>query len=159
MNTLCARHFPPACHLLTHLFQTPTTTLRDSFRTRLNLPDGKLAAIAGVHTFGDYLIFHHRFLHALRDAKLISPNIAGTINPIERRSHPDSRIHLTPSIVQKKIAAAIILAKAERKAMFVRNEFCRATSSFRQIPAWTGNFSYQNTTPAKRFVLVKVTAN
>lgn len=43
--------------------------------------------------------------------------------------------------------------------MFVRNEFCRATSSFRQIPAWTGNFSYQNTTPAKRFVLVKVTAN
>jgi hypothetical protein len=76
-------------------------------RTRLNLPEGKLAAIAGVHTFGDYLIFHphlhilaadglfdsqgrfhcmraedlapaielfrHRFLHALRDAKLISP--------------------------------------------------------------------------------------
>gem|GEM_PF-1256792 len=94
-------------HLLTHLFHTATETLRDSFRTRLNLPDGKLAAIAGVHTFGDYLIFHphlhvlaadglfdaqgrfhcmpaedlapaielfrHRFLHALRDAKLISP--------------------------------------------------------------------------------------
>ena len=26
-----------------------------TFRSRLNLPDGKLAAIAGVHTFGDYL--------------------------------------------------------------------------------------------------------
>jgi hypothetical protein len=94
-------------HLLTHLFHTATETLRDSFRTRLNLPDGKLAAVAGVHTFGDYLIFHphlhvlaadglfdaqgrfhcmpaedlapaielfrHRFLQALRDAKLISP--------------------------------------------------------------------------------------
>ena len=93
--------------LLTHLFHTATETLRDAFRTRLALPDGKLGAIAAVHTFGDYLIFHphlhvlaadglfasdgrfhsmpvedlapaielfrHRFLHALREAKLISP--------------------------------------------------------------------------------------
>lgn len=86
---------------------TATETLCDAFRTRLNLPDGKLGAIAAVHTFGDYLIFHphlhvlaanglfapdghfhcmpaedldpaielcrHRFLHALRETKLISP--------------------------------------------------------------------------------------
>ena len=94
--------------LLTHLFHTATTTLQDAFRTRLNLPQGRIGAIAALHTFGDYLIFHphlhilaadglftpggrfhcmpiedlaptielfsHRFLHALHDAKLISPS-------------------------------------------------------------------------------------
>ncbi len=94
-------------HLLTHLFHTATVTLQDAFRTRLDLPDGRIGAVAAVHTFGDYLIYHphlhllaadglftpdgtfhcmpeesmasaielfrHRFLHALRDAKLISP--------------------------------------------------------------------------------------
>jgi hypothetical protein len=94
-------------HLLTHLFHTATSTLQDAFRTRLGLPRGRIGAIAGVHTFGDYLIYHphlhvlaadgiftpdgrfhcmpaedlapaielfrHRFLHTLRDAKLISP--------------------------------------------------------------------------------------
>ena len=38
--------------LLTHLFHTATETLRDAFRIRLKLPDGKLGAIAPVHTFG-----------------------------------------------------------------------------------------------------------
>jgi hypothetical protein len=94
-------------HLLTHLFHTATSTLEEAFRTRLNLPDGRIGAVAAVHTFGDYLIFHphlhilaadglfapdgtfhcmpeeslapaielfrHRFLHALREAGLISP--------------------------------------------------------------------------------------
>ena len=94
-------------HLLTHLFHTATATLQDAFRTRLDLPDGRIGAVAAVHTFGDYLIFHphlhilaadglftpdgtfhcmpqesmapaielfrHRFLHALREAGLISP--------------------------------------------------------------------------------------
>ena len=32
--------------------------LRDWFRERLDLPDGQLAAIAAVQTFGDYLVFH-----------------------------------------------------------------------------------------------------
>ena len=45
-------------HLLTHLFHTATTCLRDAFRTLLNLPDGRLAAAAAVHTFGDYLLFN-----------------------------------------------------------------------------------------------------
>lgn len=92
---------------LTILFRTATECLRDHFRARLDLPEGKLGAIAAVHTFGDYLIFHphlhvlaadglfapdgtfhcmpaedlapaielfrHRFLRALREARLISP--------------------------------------------------------------------------------------
>ena len=40
--------------LLTHLFRTATSTLRDSFRARLGLPDGRIGAVAAVHTFGDY---------------------------------------------------------------------------------------------------------
>lgn len=93
--------------LLSLLFHTATESLRDHFRARLDLPEGKLGGIAAVHTFGDYLIFHphlhvlaadglfapdgtfhcmpaeslapaievfrHRFLHALHEAKLISP--------------------------------------------------------------------------------------
>jgi len=51
-------------HLLTHLFHSATTCLRDAFRTVLNLPDGRLAAAAAVHTFGDYLVFHPH-LHVL----------------------------------------------------------------------------------------------
>lgn len=37
---------------------------RDTFRTRLALPEGKPGANAAVHTFGDYLIFHPH-LHVL----------------------------------------------------------------------------------------------
>ena len=37
--------------------KSATETLQEIFRARLNLPDGKLGAIAAVHTFGDYLTF------------------------------------------------------------------------------------------------------
>ena len=111
-------------HLLTLLFHTATETLRDAFRTRLDLPDGKLGAIAAVHTFGDYLIFHphlhvlaadglfppdgrfhcmpaedlapaielfrHRFLQALREAKLISP---GKLADLLAWKHSGFHIH------------------------------------------------------------------
>jgi hypothetical protein len=50
--------------LLTHLFQSATDCLRDHFRSRLNLPIGRLAAAAALHTFGDYLVFHPH-LHIL----------------------------------------------------------------------------------------------
>jgi hypothetical protein len=50
--------------LLHLLFKTATDTLLESFRARLNLPDGRLAAVAAVHTFGDYLFFHPH-LHVL----------------------------------------------------------------------------------------------
>ena len=50
--------------LLTILFHTATETLRDAFRARLDLPDGRIAAVAAVHSFGDYLIFHPH-LHVL----------------------------------------------------------------------------------------------
>ena len=46
------------------LFRTAIECLRDWFRTRLDLPDGQLAAIAAVQTFGDYLVFHPH-LHVL----------------------------------------------------------------------------------------------
>jgi hypothetical protein len=118
MNTFCA------IQLLTHLFHTATETLRDAFRTRLDLPDGRIGAIAAVHTFGDYLIFHphlhvlaanglftpdghfhcmpaedldpaielfrHRFLHALREAKLISP---GKLADLLTWKHSGFHIH------------------------------------------------------------------
>lgn len=51
-------------HLLDLLFRTSIETLRDWFRTRLDLPGGQLAAIAAVQTFGDYLVFHPH-LHVL----------------------------------------------------------------------------------------------
>ena len=50
--------------LLHLLFKTATDTLLESFRARLNLPDGRLAAVTAVHTFGDYLFFHPH-LHVL----------------------------------------------------------------------------------------------
>ncbi len=59
--------------LLTHLFHTATGTLQQIFRARLNLPDGKLGAIAAVHTFGDYLIFHPH-LHVLAADGLFTPD-------------------------------------------------------------------------------------
>ena len=37
-------------HLLTLLFHTAISTLQDAFRTRLGLPDGRIGAIAAVHT-------------------------------------------------------------------------------------------------------------
>ena len=59
--------------LLHLLFKTATDTLQEIFLTRLNLPDGKLGAIAAVHTFGDYLIFHPH-LHVLAAAGLFTPD-------------------------------------------------------------------------------------
>jgi hypothetical protein len=88
------------------------------------LPDGRIGAIAAVHTFGDYLIFHphlhvlaanglftpdghfhcmpaedldlaielfrQRFLHALREAKLISP---GKLADLLSWKHSGFHIH------------------------------------------------------------------
>jgi hypothetical protein len=45
-------------HLLHLLYRDAIECLRDWFRARLDLPDGQLAAIAAVQTFGDYLVFH-----------------------------------------------------------------------------------------------------
>jgi putative endonuclease len=51
----------------------PFVALAKKGRTRLNLPDGKLGAIAAVHTFGDYLIFHPH-LHVLAADGLFTPD-------------------------------------------------------------------------------------
>ena len=44
--------------LLTHLFQQSIEALKLWMQTTLELPHGQIAAIAVVHTFGDYLSFH-----------------------------------------------------------------------------------------------------
>ena len=59
--------------LLSLLFQTAINTLTASFRLLLNIPEGKLGAIAAVHTFGDYLIFHPH-LHVLVADGLFAPD-------------------------------------------------------------------------------------
>jgi hypothetical protein len=51
----------------------PFVALAKKGRTRLALPDGKLGAIAAVHTFGDYLIFHPH-LHVLAADGLFTPD-------------------------------------------------------------------------------------
>jgi transposase-like protein len=100
-------------HLLHLLFQTAAECLRDALRARLQLPHGRIAAAAAVHTFGDYLVFHphlhlfaadglfdeegrfhsmppeslglitelfrHRFLHVLRESKLLSAHKAAEL--------------------------------------------------------------------------------
>ena len=100
-------------HLLHLLFHTAAECLRDAFRARLQLPHGRIAAAAAIHTFGDYLVFHphlhlfaadglfdeegrfhsmppeslglitelfrHRFLHVLRESKLLSAHKAAEL--------------------------------------------------------------------------------
>jgi hypothetical protein len=75
--------------LLTLLFHEAITSLRDWFRARLALPQGELAAIAGVQTFGDYLVFHPH-LHVLAAAGLIDRD--GTFHemPVEKRRGPEA---------------------------------------------------------------------
>ena len=50
--------------LLSLLFQSAIDILTESFRLQLGLPEGKIGAVAAVHTFGDYLVFHPH-LHVL----------------------------------------------------------------------------------------------
>jgi hypothetical protein len=72
-------------HLLHLLFQTATECLRDAFRTRLGLPEGRIAAAAAVHTFGDYLVFHphlHLFVADLLAWKHSGFHIDGGENPV-----------------------------------------------------------------------------
>jgi hypothetical protein len=68
-----------------------TEPLQEIFRTRLNLPDGKLGAIGAVHTFGDYLnrlksapsyVMCLHDMTALRHAcSLSDSDCAGRLNP------------------------------------------------------------------------------
>ncbi len=59
--------------LVSLLFHCAIETLTDIFRAQLNLPEGKLGAVAAVHTFGDYLIFHPH-LHVLVADGLFAPD-------------------------------------------------------------------------------------
>jgi hypothetical protein len=59
--------------LLPLLFQSAIDTLTESFRLQLGLPEGKIGAVAAVHTFGDYLVFHPH-LHVLVAYGLFAPD-------------------------------------------------------------------------------------
>ena len=59
--------------LLSLLFQSAIDTLTESFRLQLGLAEGKIGAIAAVHTFGDYLVFHPH-LHVLVADGLFTPD-------------------------------------------------------------------------------------
>jgi len=155
--------------LLHLLFQTATDTLRDSFRTRLDLPDGRIGAIAAVHTFGDFLFFHphlhvlaadglfdsqgrfhcmpaegyaaaielfrHRFLHALREAKHISPRkladllswqhsgfqIDGGKRPVPAH-HTDGRKRLAQYMLRAPFSLQKITWKPETQTVIYRSK-------------------------------------
>jgi hypothetical protein len=59
--------------LLSLLFQSAIDTLTESFRLQLGLAEGKIGAVAAVHTFGDYLVFHPH-LHVLVADGLFTPD-------------------------------------------------------------------------------------
>ncbi len=107
----CGAHrsiFRKRRHLLQHLFQTTIDTLRDTFRTRLNLPHGRIAAAAAVHTFGDYLLFHPHILAAdgLFDAEgKFHTMPADTLGPMTE--------HFRHRFLQALLAAKLI---SQRKA-------------------------------------------
>jgi len=68
--------------LLDHLFSTAIESLRDWMRTRLELPDGQLGAVAAVQTFGDYLNFHPH-LHVLAASGLVDREGRFHVLPVE----------------------------------------------------------------------------
>ena len=68
--------------LLHHLFQVAMESLRDWMRVRLDLPDGQLAAVAAVQTFGDYLVFHPH-LHVLAASGLVDREGRFHLLPVE----------------------------------------------------------------------------
>ena len=75
--------------LLHHLFQVSIESLRDWMRTRLDLPDGQIAAIAAVQTFGDYLGFHPH-IHILAATGLIDKENHFHLLPVEKRRGPEA---------------------------------------------------------------------
>ncbi|MFV1996310.1 MAG: transposase, partial [Verrucomicrobiales bacterium] len=65
-----------------HLFRVSIDCLRDWMRTRLDLPEDQLAAIAAVQTFGDYLNFHPH-LHVLAATGLVDRQGRFHLMPVE----------------------------------------------------------------------------
>ncbi len=76
--------------LLDHLFRASIESLLEWMRARLDLPDGHLAAIAAVQTFGDYLGFHPH-LHVIPASGLVDRDglfhvlPAASIEPLAER--------------------------------------------------------------------------
>lgn len=70
------------------IFQCAIETITDVFRVQLRLPEGTIGAVAAIHTFGDYLIFHPH-LHVLVSDGLFAPDGTfrclpeGSIGPLD----------------------------------------------------------------------------
>ena len=92
-------------HLLHHLFQTTIDTLRDTFRTRLHLPQGRIAAAAAVHTFGDYLLFHPH-IHILAADGLFDAE--GKFHTMPADSLGPMTEHFRHRLLQALLAAKLI---------------------------------------------------
>lgn len=103
--------------LLDHLFTTAIESLRDWMRARLELPDGQLAAVAAVQTFGDYLNFHPH-LHVLAASGLVDR--AG-------------RFHVLPVETLEPLAELF----RHRFLALLRGEKLISESKLRQLLAWT----------------------
>ncbi len=92
-------------HLLHHLFQTTIDTLRDTFRTRLGLPHGRIAAAAVVHTFGDYFLFHPH-IHILAADGLFDAE--GKFHTMPADSLGPMTEHFRHRLLQALLAAKLI---------------------------------------------------
>lgn len=55
------------------IFRCAIETITDVFRVQLRLPEGKIGAVAAIHTFGDYQILHPH-LHVLVSDGLFTPD-------------------------------------------------------------------------------------
>ncbi len=103
--------------LLNHLFSTAIDTLQDWMRARLDLPEGRLAAIAAVQTFGDYLNFHPH-LHVLTASGLVDR---------------DGRFHVLPADPIEPLAELF----RHRFLALLRREKLISDRKLRQLLAWT----------------------
>ena len=103
--------------LLDHLFTTAIESLRDWMRARLELPDGQLAAVAAVQTFGDYLNFHPH-LHVLAASGLVDR---------------EGRFHVLPVECIEPLAELF----RHRFLALLRDEKLISERKLRQLLAWT----------------------
>ena len=103
--------------LLDHLFSTAIESLRDWMRVRLELPEGQLAAVAAVQTFGDYLNFHPH-LHVLAASGLVDR---------------EGRFHVLPVETLEPLAELF----RHRFLALLRDEKLISESKLRQLLAWT----------------------
>ena len=131
--------------LLDHLFTTAIESLRDWMRARLELPDGQLAAVAAVQTFGDYLNFHPH-LHVLAASGLVDREGRFHVLPVEKRRGTEAFwTEAKPKPAGRARRAGRANQRIEPLAELFRHRFLAllrgekliSESKLRQLLAWT----------------------